>query len=103
MTGFRFHKAASRELIEAAGYYERRRPGLGDDFLAAVDDLVASILANPRMGEPVTDVRVQGEHRRRLLERFDYSVVYEVRHDEIVVKAVAHNRRRPGYWARRRG
>lgn len=102
MTGFRFHRLAGGELVRAAGYHEGRSPGLGGDFLAEVDDLVASIRANPPMGEVVAVVGRQGEHRRRPLGRFDYSIIYEVRPDEIVVKAVADNRRRPGYRSRRR-
>jgi hypothetical protein len=38
-----------------------------------------------------------------MIDRFSYHVVFEVRETEIVVKAIAHNRRRPGYWTRRRG
>ncbi|MBI3461482.1 MAG: type II toxin-antitoxin system RelE/ParE family toxin [Planctomycetes bacterium] len=36
-----------------------------------------------------------------MLPRFPYRIIYEVRSDEIVILAIAHNRRRPGYWSRR--
>jgi mRNA-degrading endonuclease RelE of RelBE toxin-antitoxin system len=39
-------------------------------------------------------------HRCPLL-RFPYRIIYEVRENELVVLAVAHDRRRPGYWRRR--
>lgn len=41
--------------------------------------------------------------RRIVLPRFPYSVVYEVHADHIVIVAVAHQRRRPGYWRDRWG
>ncbi len=36
-----------------------------------------------------------------LVERFHYDVIYIVRDDEVLVVAVAHQRRKPGYWRRR--
>lgn len=36
------------------------------------------------------------------LHRFPYTVVYVELDDRIWVVAVAHQHRRPGYWARRR-
>ena len=42
-----------------------------------------------------TDVRV------RLMQRYPYSLVYIVRDPKIVIIAVAHQRRRPGYWLSR--
>jgi hypothetical protein len=37
-----------------------------------------------------------------MVRRFSYHIVFEIREDGIVVMAIAHNPRRPGYWARRR-
>ena len=39
--------------------------------------------------------------RRARVERFPYIVVYQVRHDETLVVAVAHSTREPGYWTDR--
>jgi hypothetical protein len=36
-----------------------------------------------------------------LATRFPYQVVYRVRPNETVVVALAHLKRRPGYWKRR--
>jgi hypothetical protein len=36
--------------------------------------------------------------RKALLKRFPYAVYFELRDEECVVWAVAHGRRRPGYW-----
>lgn len=37
-------------------------------------------------------------YRRTLLERFPYAVIYKVTTPRVYVRAVAHGRRRPGYW-----
>jgi toxin ParE1/3/4 len=37
-------------------------------------------------------------NRRRVLHRFPYSVIYEAQGSTVTVLAVAHHRRRPGYW-----
>jgi hypothetical protein len=40
--------------------------------------------------------------RKHRLRRFPYTIHYAVLHDAIWIAAVAHQRRRPGYWAVRR-
>lgn len=40
--------------------------------------------------------------RRFLMRRFPFSVVYRLEPDAVIVIAVAHARRRPGYWRKRR-
>jgi len=39
--------------------------------------------------------------RRFLLHRFPFSIVYRLKGDVIEVVAIAHAKRRPGYWKRR--
>lgn len=39
--------------------------------------------------------------RIHLLRRFPYSVIYIIAPDEIIIVALAHHSRRPGYWGRR--
>jgi plasmid stabilization system protein ParE len=50
----------------------------------------------PRIGVPT-----QRRFRKMFLHRFPLSIVYVERGEEIVIVAVAHQRRRPGYWRRR--
>jgi hypothetical protein len=47
-------------------------------------------------------VAVARHARRILLDRFPYSVIYRASADEILIIAVAHLRRRPGYWRHRK-
>jgi len=95
----RFHEAARDEYLAAATRYEDARPGLGVDLQAEVDDYKAAAGMLP--GSPTTSV--QGHDIRKLpLSRFPYVLHFERRGDELIVWAVAHTRRRPGYWQRRR-
>lgn len=91
-----FHEEASSDLFEAARYYEDRVQGLGHSLLEdvehAVRDLSDSPLSSPTIGPEV---------RRRVVRRFPYSLLYVVETDRIVVMAVAHHKRRPGYWKSR--
>jgi hypothetical protein len=36
--------------------------------------------------------------RRVLIDRFEYAIVFALLEDEIVIVAVHHQHRRPGYW-----
>lgn len=93
-----YHQLAAAELIESARFYDQRRPGLGDEFLSAVEALQELILTQPQLG------------RRELLgtlsfriQRFPFRIVYELQRDRIWIVAVAHLSRKPGYWTRRLG
>ncbi|HEX5645389.1 MAG TPA: type II toxin-antitoxin system RelE/ParE family toxin [Nitrospira sp.] len=88
-----FHEAASAEVNEAAKYYEERVPGLGLLFLAAVEEAAEKVLANPEAFQLVGE-----EIRHKLIRRFPYSLLYVIEPDRIRVIAVAHQKRRPGYW-----
>ena len=90
------HEEADAEVNEAAKYYEEREPGLGLLFLAAVEEAVEKVLANPEAFQLVGD-----EIRRKIIGRFPYSLLYVIEPDRIRVIAVAHQKRRPGYWNHR--
>jgi plasmid stabilization system protein ParE len=96
MSKVTFHEAASAEVNEAAKYYEERVPGLGLLFLAAVEEATEKVLANPEAFQLVGD-----EIRHKLIRRFPYSLLYVIEPDRIRVIAVAHQKRRPGYWSHR--
>jgi plasmid stabilization system protein ParE len=85
--------AADAELVEAAKFYERKARGLGADFLHEVEHAIRRLAEYPEAGASLPD-----GFRRRLLRRFPYGVLYKVEENEIVIAAVMHLRRRPGYW-----
>ena len=83
-------------MTEAAVYYDAARSRLGQDFL---DDVQYAINAARRQPEIGTNIGYG--FRRVLVRRFPFSVVYFLDRGEIVVAAIAHQRRRPGYWLKR--
>jgi toxin ParE1/3/4 len=92
---------ADGEAIAAAIWYEDRRSGLADDFLIEMRSAFDVIRENPRSAPQLEYYSGPHEIRRQMLHRFPYAVVYLCRHDEIVVVAVAHTRRRPLHWLHR--
>ena len=42
-----------------------------------------------------------GKWRRILLRHFPFGIVYEVMGNQVVVVAIIHTRRKPGYWMNR--
>jgi toxin ParE1/3/4 len=84
---------AEAELAEAFDWYERRVPGVGADFLAAIDVALDSVLSHP-FQHPV----VCRAARRALIRRFPYQVLFVAEEDPIVVIAVFHGARDPRSW-----
>ncbi len=93
MTVARFLLPAEEEMIAACRYYEHQSVGLGTEFLTEVERTIAAISAHPNAA-----LKVKGEMRRRLLKRFPFGMLYVATDDEIVIVAIMHLRRRPGYW-----
>ncbi len=96
MIPYSFHPEAAAELDDASAFYESCSIGLGRLFAAEVERTIDLVRQFPEAGTPV------GAQRRRVLvARFPYSVVY-LHEEEIVIFALAHQRRRPGYWRQRK-
>jgi plasmid stabilization system protein ParE len=89
----RFLPQAKAELREAVAYYNEQRPGLGDELRAEVELATDQIKSFPRASP-----KLSANLRRRRLKRFPYGLVYEATSEEIVIMAVMHLHRRPGYW-----
>jgi len=98
----RFEPEAQEEFLAAIDWYEEREPGLGGRFLTAVEGALQKIQQAPETYPVVPGTsRASSTARRRRLEDFPYAIVYLVRPDEVRVLAIAHGRRRPGYWKKR--
>ena len=80
-------------MTEAALFYEAANTGLGQDFLDDIQHAIDGVREHPEMG-----IVVSKELRRVLIRRFPFTVIYAVGPEQIVVVAIAHQRRRPGYW-----
>jgi plasmid stabilization system protein ParE len=87
------HPEAEAEYEHALAWYLERSPQAAERFVIAFDDAIKAIRSNPTMF-PLCDV----VHRFVLMKRYPYSVVYRVDGDAVCVIAVAHSKRRLGYW-----
>ena len=96
-----FLPQARSELDDGADWYEDRQIGLGVLFNRAVQAVLSVLTVHPRLyGEVSPRVR-RREIRQAPVADFPYTVIYEVRPDELLILAVAHNSLRPYYWRRR--
>ena len=92
----RLHPEARAELREARKWYFERSPLSATAFAHAVDNAVSQIVEAPTrypMAEHGT--------RKFVLQRFPFNIFCRPGEGEIVIVAVAHQKRRPGYWAGR--
>ncbi len=95
MLPVRIAPEAEEELGAAALWYEAKRRGLGADLIAAIDEALERVSENP-LASPIW--RPGMPFRRHGIRRFPYVVFFTVSGDGIHVLAVAHAKRRPGYW-----
>ena len=92
----RFVAAARQEFLAEVAYYTEVQAGLGARFTAAVEEAAARALAFPLAGSP----SVAGT-RRAILKGFPFSLFYRPDGDNIIIFALSHHSRRPGYWVDR--
>ena len=95
---FRPEPEASAELEDAATWYNKQRPGLGLEFLQAVDAALERIARWPHIGRRVPAVPDDVPARRFPITRFPYHIAYMEWEGVIRLLAVAHDSRKPGYW-----
>lgn len=96
MIDYRFLAPAEEEMNEASSFYEGASVGLGIEFLADLQFGIDSLRKHPYLGHAIPHGL-----RRTLLHRFPFSLIYSVEPDAILIVAVAHYGRRPGYWKER--
>jgi plasmid stabilization system protein ParE len=94
----RFDDEADTEYRLAGRWYETRREHLGLEFFDAVDATIDRIATAPQAGSPVYGLPADLLVRRRAVMRFPYHVVYMELETHIRILAIAHDRRKPGYW-----
>jgi plasmid stabilization system protein ParE len=93
---FEFHPDALAEYEEAARHYAACQAGLEFRFITAVENAIQLILDAPDRWS------VFEEDIRRCLTRiFPYAILYTVEPDHVLIIAVMHSHREPGYWRKR--
>lgn len=103
MKPYRFLAAALVEYDHATRWYLRRTLAAAEKFVDAVERAIVRIRTMPQAA-PRWHGRDLGADVRRLpLASFPYLIVYAIENEGLVILAIAHGRRRPGYWLRRLG
>lgn len=98
---FDFHPEARAELFAGADWYEERQAGLGERFQAVVTAAVTAAVDDPEAWATWPGWDREPVVRSKGVSDFPYRVVYFVRGDLLTIVAVAHAKRRPGYWRER--
>jgi plasmid stabilization system protein ParE len=93
----RIHPEAVAEGIEAHRWYRERSSPAAREFKAALRRAVFRITDRPQAWPLVDAV-----HRRCPVGAFPFSMIYrELDAGRIEILAIAHAKRRPGYWRAR--
>ena len=91
------HRLAEKEFVNASRYFFNDHPFKHERFREEVLTVLERIRFNPNIGAPC-----EKGHRWMRTKRFKYIRYYKQVTDELImVYAVAHASRRPGYWLRR--
>ncbi|MBN1655079.1 MAG: type II toxin-antitoxin system RelE/ParE family toxin [Deltaproteobacteria bacterium] len=101
MLPIRVLNEARREFAQAVQWYLQQQPSLANDLANEYIACVERANEFPTTGTLVTNQRAKFEVRRFLLDRFPYAVIMACLKEELVVVAVAHQHRKPGYWRKR--
>ncbi len=93
-----FHPEAALEFEEAIRFYRSRGRTLGERFATEVRKTINQILEHPERWR-----KIETNVRRCLVKVFPYTVFYTIEEDYILILAVMHHKRYPGYWHHRLG
>ena len=94
----RIHRLAVAEIDREVDYYESRHVGLGTELEDEIDAAFSLILRFPKAAPPWRD---RTDRRVAVLDRFPFTIPYQIMQENIVGLALAHTSRRRDYWARR--
>jgi toxin ParE1/3/4 len=95
---FEFHPEARLEFLDAVSYYETHQPGLGQRFIQSVEAAITGIDENPEAW-----AEIEQDVRRKLTRVFPYALLYTIEPENILIVAVMHCHKEPGYWRSRVG
>ena len=91
-----FHPEAVVEVDDAVVWYLEGSLRAAEAFVDEPEHGVLAVQEAPKRWP-----FFEGNFRRYLLRRFPFYIVYREKEESIDVVAVAHGRRRPGYWRAR--
>ena len=91
-----FHPAAAKEADAATDWYAERSLVAARAFVSELIHAVDQVMEDPERWP-----FFENDARRYVFPQFPFSLVYRIRHDKIQIIAVAHSKRKPGYWKKR--
>lgn len=92
----RLHPGAENELRAAYIWYLERSEIVAAAFQLEVDHAVQAVSEGSNRWPKVT-----ASERRYVFPRFPFSLIYRIRPQFVEIIAVAHQKRKPDYWAAR--
>ncbi|MDQ2796402.1 MAG: type II toxin-antitoxin system RelE/ParE family toxin [Actinomycetota bacterium] len=95
---FDFHPEARAEFFAGVDWYDEREVGVGALLESGVREAIDAAVESPESWAKWPGWDRKPVVRSKGVSDFPYRVVYFVEGDLLTVVAVAHTKRRPGYW-----
>jgi toxin ParE1/3/4 len=93
---YEFHPEALEDYQAATNWYAERGTALALQFVAAVEEAIGRVSEAPKRW------RILEEDVHRCLARvFPYAILYTIEADFVLIVAIMHCSREPGYWRHR--
>lgn len=93
-----YSQGAQRDFHDGFRWYRKRSDQAAEGFVTSMEHTLERIIAHPERFRLIAD-----NIRKAHFKRYPYSLIFRVLPDRVKVYAVAHDKRRPGYWERRIG
>ena len=90
---FRFRPAALEEYEESTLYYATISPLVDRRFVSEIEAAIHRMRQHPKAWTIIED-----DTRRCLVKRFPFGIYFCLEADHILIVAVMHLSRMPGYW-----
>lgn len=91
------HPAALQELLYSGRYYAKISKRVSQHFREEVEVALEDIRRHPEQYR-----EVKKGFRIRILKKYPFSIIYNFERGMVCVYAIAHHKRRPGYWSNRK-
>jgi toxin ParE1/3/4 len=94
----RIEPEAEADIAEAMAWYDEVRAGLADEYFEVIRPAVRALATPGPECRLIQGIATGLGVRRKLVKRFPYMIVFIELPIVIRVLAVAHVKRRPGFW-----
>lgn len=91
------HPEAEQDILSSLNHYAGIDESLAADLEARIDRAIETVAQRPEIWPTYLH-----QTRRYLIKRFPFALIYREKEGIIQIVALAHHRRRPGYWRERR-